>query len=157
VFIVKKDTSASPVLYTLSGIIDETVNFAQAVGEELKSMDFHCRNVERINSVGIKIWREYFDGLERSGVVKRFAELPPVLVSVTNSLSRFIPRDEIISFCVPFLCQECEKISLKTFLMSESSHIVSKCDKIPCIFCGSVTELDEVAEEYFSFLGTSVP
>lgn len=152
-FTVIRNEATTPLALKLSGVIDETVNFAKAVGENGKAMDFYCGGITRINSIGIKLWQSYFQELRKSTTKIRFFDLAPPLVCTLNSISNFVEKEEVVSFCVPFFCGSCDKTTVRTYLSAESSGLKSECPSIPCTFCGSSAELDEVAEEYFSVLG----
>lgn len=147
-FTAKKDGTG----YTLAGVIDETVNFASSFPGSESSMTLNCKEVSRINSVGIKLWREHFQKVRQAGGALKFKELSPPLVSTLNYLSDFIEKKEIESICAPFLCSKCNAITLQTLTLDQAKKYLSSQPKVACNQCKTDAEFDEIPEEYFAFL-----
>ena len=149
---IRKDEKSSPVKITLSGVIDETTNFEQALGKLPPAIQLNCREVSRINSVGIKLWREFFDRYRKGGGKAKFQELSPALVTTINYIADFIQRQEIETLCAPYHCQKCDTITLAVLKADEAKAKIQTASSQKCSKCGGTAELDEVADEYFSFL-----
>lgn len=150
--IVKRDNAANPVKIALSGVVDETTDFLSSIGKQSNSFDVYCREVTRINSVGIKLWREYFGKLRTSNTTLRFFELSPPLVATVNYISDFISNKEIHSVLAPFHCSNCNHTSLKLFTTDELKSSSADLPKIQCDKCKGPAEFDEIPDEFFSFL-----
>lgn len=146
-------TKDGPVLkVTLDGIIDELADLNSLIGRDFREIHIHARDVTRINSMGIKSWRNYFHGLRCEAIKVRFFELPPELVSQINFVSYFVEVPEIETLCVPFYCSPCNRTTLKVYSLGEIRKICKELQDQPCEKCGQPAHFDEIAEEYFSFL-----
>lgn len=142
-----------PVLnVTLEGVIDELTDLNGLIGRDFQEIRVHAREVTRINSMGIKNWRNFFHALRCEAVRVRFLELPPELVSQMNFVSYFVELSEIESMCVPFFCSACNKTTLKAYSLDEVRRISGDLPAQPCESCGQPANFDEIPEEYFSFL-----
>lgn len=137
---------------TLEGVIDELTDFNGLLGRDFLEIHVHARDVTRINSMGIKSWRNYFHALRCDAIRVKFYELPPELVSQMNFVSYFVELPEIESLCVPFFCSSCNKTTLKAFSVPEVRKIRGNLPEYPCEGCGQPARFDEIPEEYFSFL-----
>ncbi len=149
---VKKDTQSRPVQYSLSGVIDETTDFARSLAISESTAHVYCRDINRINSVGIKLWREYLNSLRKKNVTLQFFELSPSMMATVNYLSDFIAKQEIASFCAPYLCEKCGNLDLKIVKIEDAKSFSAKVPNIACSKCKSPSVFDEIPEEYFSFL-----
>ncbi len=149
---VAKNVLARPIQYTLVGVIDETADLEKSLAISQPSAHLYCREVSRINSVGIKLWRDYIGTLRKQNVSLRFFELSPPLMATVNYLSDFINNDEIASFCAPFLCEKCGQLDLKIVKMEEAVSFAATLPVVLCSKCQNKTVFDGIQEEYFSFL-----
>lgn len=137
----------------LKGVMDETVDLARLLGTGFKELEINAREVNRINSLGVKIWRNYFHKLRCDGVKVRFLELSPELVLQLNYLSDFIEKNEIVSLCAPYHCAGCGSQTLLTVLVASiPKGQTPQVSPIPCQNCQKPAEFDEIPEEYFNFL-----
>lgn len=146
--VLGKDASALKI--SIEGIIDESADFKQLIPSTDPVVHIHCGKIARINSVGVKLWGEYFKAFRASGRQVRFFELSPVLVSTMNYISSFIQKPELVSLCVPYLCEGCQAVNLKTITPDEARSKVSELGSTACSKCGKTAELDATPEEYFS-------
>lgn len=150
--IIVKDEKASPPKFTLSGVIDETTDFRSQPGELGAAADFYCKDVGRINSVGIKIWREFFEAQRKKNVKIKFFDISPALVTTLNYISDFMHKDEIQTFCAPFHCTSCKYTTFKIYAPATIEELSKTLENVVCEKCSGPTEFDELPEEYFSFL-----
>ena len=153
--VLTKNENSIPPSVILSGIVDESANFETSFGNVGKELDIYCKEVSRINSVGVKLWREFFGAVRAKGTKLRFFDLSPALVSSLNYISDFVAFKEIQSVTAPFLCNngKCNELSYKTLTIDEAKTMVKGECSISCAKCGGKAELDEISTEYFSFLG----
>lgn len=151
-FHINKDDKSVPPKLILSGIIDEAADLSPLLEGNPRALHLDCRNVSRINSIGVKLWREFFGRYRKGGGRAHFFNLSPALVSPLNYLSDFAQKDEIRSICVPFMCLSCEKTTIATYTTDELTKLNLNLTPPPCAACGAKTEMDEIPEEYFSFL-----
>lgn len=152
--LVTKDEKSSPTKYILSGVIDESTDFATLFGATEPFIQIYCRDVSRINSNGIMNWRQYFRKLRQAGGKLRFFEIAPILVTAINCIADFIEMQEIGSVCAPYQCNKCKKYSLKTLTPVEAKRLMATISIAVCEHCTGEAELDEDPAEYFTFLKT---
>jgi anti-anti-sigma regulatory factor len=137
---------------TLSDVIDENSNFEIPLPAGLKKMTIQCRDVERINSVGILLWRRFFSKIRKQGVQLVFLEVAPSIMVQTGFIIDMILKEELVSLCLPFTCLSCKKSSknvyttemLKNFAITPSSAV--------CPSCKGESVFDDLIEEYTSIL-----
>lgn len=140
---------------SLQGIVDESVDLAKLVGIDFTSLELNCREVTRINSLGVREWRTYFHRLRCDAVSIRFVELSPVLVTSLCVVSHMVEPAEIHSICAPFQCTSCSKTSLVVFGIEQLKAldpVRRDLAPVPCQECGKPASFDDYADEYFSFL-----
>lgn len=148
----KKSIEGNVSSVDLLGVIDERVSFASALGKLTSQVKVNCRGITRINSSGIKLWREFWNQLRERGATLEFIEISPATVAVTGSIFDFLRSDEVISICVPYVCTSCrqEKIVVLT-----KATVLKHLPQVPmekCANCDAACELDDIPEDYFSFL-----
>ena len=149
--IIGKDESSTPPKLTMSGVIDETVDFSKLSDARKSDLHILCREVNRINSVGIKIWRDFFRNYREQGGSVRFHELSPALVATMNYISDFVEIKELVSLCAPYICPKCKTSALKVLTVAEAKSCLPTPPSMACPKCSALMELDEIPEEYFSF------
>lgn len=151
-FTYGEDTVDGKPRITLRGVINEDVNFNEALGDRDGELHLLCRDITRINSMGIKMWCQYFQRQRSRGVKLFFYESSPDLTVQCNYVTIMMRPEEIVSLTIRHVCTSCraEKVSIMSAkeLAARSYHINS----IPCEECGQQSVFDEVEEDYFSFL-----
>lgn len=152
-----QEKESSVLKFTISGVLDESVDFKHLFGQVNSTLHIVCRDVERINSYGVKSWSEYFGQLRARGCKLRFIEVSPILVVTINHVSHFINDDELESFCAPFHCVKCKKDTLKIFTPREAIEFSKNVQPIPCGECKTSSPLDEDPKEFFEFLSNIKP
>ena len=149
--IIGKDNSSPQPKITMNGVIDETVDFSKLSEAGKSELHLICREVNRINSVGIKIWRDFFRNYREKGGSLRFHELSPALVATMNYISDFVEVKELVSVCAPYVCPTCKTAAIKVLTVAEAKGYLPKPPPMTCPKCSAEMELDEIPEEYFSF------
>ena len=152
-FVIKRDPNASTPKVSFSGVIDETSEF-QSLNALGSTLQIQCREVIRINSIGIKLWRDFFREFRSRGGKVQFLELPPPLVMTVNYISDFIEPGEILSVCLPYHCARCNALTLEAVTLAEAKDVVGTRSKVQCSKCGSDAAIDEQPDEYLAFLGS---
>ena len=122
---VAKEQKGNIIQVKLSGSIDETVNFDQAVGSLQGEIHIHTKEIVRINSVGVKNWIKFFQQLHAKGVMFHFVECSTCVVEQINLISNFTAGGEVDSIYVPFACQGCntELIALFRTIEIGRAHV----------------------------------
>lgn len=151
---VLKEDKGSSLLIRLVGSVDEEINLESSIGPVKKPLEIYCKDVVRINSVGVKIWVRYFQKLQETNVPLKFYELSSVLVQQLNLMVNFIPPSaQILSVCAPYLCTACKANSLGLFNVADLKGGDLVAPKLKCPKCGGVSEFDDIESDYFGFAG----
>ncbi len=148
----QRDEAPGGVVVKLTGTIEENVNFEQLIGPFEGLLEVNCRNITRINSVGVKTWIRFFQGLKAQGKNFKFSECSHPIVEQMNVISNFTCGGEVESVLLPYSCAKCAKefvASVKTEdLKSRGLQIPKvKCEKTEC-----AAVFDDDPEEYLYFL-----
>ncbi len=140
------------LLVDLNGTIEENVHFEELIGTFEGALTVKCRGITRINSVGVKTWMRYFQGLKAQGKVFRFIECSHPVIEQLNMISNFACGGEVLSILMPFSCLKCQNefvVSSKTADLKATNLQVPvvKCEKSEC-----GAQFDDDPEEYLYFL-----
>lgn len=150
---IAKDQRGDTLLVKMTGTIEENVDFSSVVGPiEAAKADFLLKGVSRINSVGIKSWIKYFQGLAAKGTQLRFLECSTAIVEQINLISNFTCGGSVESIYVPYCCTSCNTELLGLFRTSDLKQIGNKVPDLKCSKCGGTASFDDIPEEYFGFL-----
>lgn len=153
--VIREDQGKVLVL-RLIGMVDERVNLDSIVGMPSKEIHFHCKEITRISSLGVRLWVQHLQKLEDAKTPMKFFELSPALMHQLNVMLNFIPlKAKIISVCAPYLCTNCKGNSVGIFNTEDIRDIRLAGQAIPklkCPKCGSVSEFDDHESSYFSFI-----
>ncbi|HRK02726.1 MAG TPA: hypothetical protein PLH57_08685 [Oligoflexia bacterium] len=139
----------------LGGTIDETDDLAKVIGMPTGPLIVSCRDLTRINSVGVKNWMKYFSQLQQNKLQFEFEELSVALVEQVNIVKNFACGGPVLSIAMPFRCNSCQTGltgAIKTEVVRSMNFNIAP---VQCPKCGGSAEFDDVAEEYFSFLTRS--
>lgn len=149
---VVKQQNGNVLTIKLSGSIEETAAFEKLLGPPAPEMIIHCKEVSRMNSVGVKNWMKYFSDARAKGSKVRLVECSPVVVQQINMISNFISGAIVESIFVPFSCTSCKSELLGLYKTADLKKIQFKIPDVKCSKCGSQACFDDIAEEYFGFL-----
>lgn len=136
----------------LQGAIEESVNLDQLIGPFQGSLTVNCRGITRINSIGVKTWMRYFQGLRFNGKYFEFEEVPHPVIEQLNMIANFECGGKVVSILLPFSCTKCQSefvasCQTKEIVESGFSIPVAKCEKTDC-----GARFDDDPDEYFYFL-----
>ncbi|MGE0614783.1 MAG: hypothetical protein AB7P04_04015 [Bacteriovoracia bacterium] len=149
---VVKEQKGNVLLVRLTGSIEESVDFAQLIGQIGNELHVHCKGVPRINSVGVKAWIQYFKGLQAKGVKLKFIECSTAIVEQVNLISNFTCGGEVESIYVPFSCDNCKSELVGLFKTDALKKVEFQIPGLKCTKCGGQAVFDDIPEEYFNFL-----
>jgi predicted Zn-ribbon and HTH transcriptional regulator len=149
---VEKTNEGNLLTVSLTGSIEETTDLAKVIGDVPGELNVLCKGIGRINSVGVKGWIKYFQGLRSQGKKLRFQQCSTAIVEQINLISNFTERDEVESILVPFLCDDCGTELVGAFRTTDLKKIGFQIPDLKCSKCGSKASFDDIAEEYFHFL-----
>lgn len=149
---INKQQTPDGLVVELAGAIEENVHLEQMIGPVKGNLVVNCGAVTRINSVGVKTWMKYFQGLKAQGVQFKFVECSYPIIEQLNMISNFSCGGEVESILLPYSCIKCQNEFVATCLTSDlkASGLQvpeARCDRTDC-----AAQFDDDPEEYFYFL-----
>jgi DNA-directed RNA polymerase subunit RPC12/RpoP/anti-anti-sigma regulatory factor len=136
----------------LIGAIDEDADFKELSGLEQKQITFDFRQVNMINSCGIREWIRFLELLPNKSSIT-YSNCPQIIIEQINMVHGFFKKGAVIeSLYAPYFCESCGK-EAKVHLQTEQIKN-KKAPKVDCPHCGHENaEFDALEAQYFSFLG----
>lgn len=151
-FELKMDKSADSAKITLSGIIDEDVDFNEYSLNGLNQMEFDLNGVKSINSCGIREWIKWLGTNSKAKMT--YVNCPKIIIDQINMVDGFLPTNgKVLSFYVPYYNDESgtEKNVLFRHGTEFTEGGVKPPDKI-VDDTGNAMEMDIIESKYFKFL-----
>lgn len=148
---VTRKLSGDVLAVKIRGTIEENVDFSALFGPLPKNLEVNCRDITRINSIGIKAWLLYFQGCVNRGVRVCFLECSVAIIDQINHIHGFTCGAEIRSLTLPFFCNSC-KIPILT--ISEVNELLNNNFALPevsCDKCHQRAVFDDQPEEFFLY------
>lgn len=149
---VIKEQKGNVLAVRISGSIEETVNFEQLIGAPPPEMHVNCKEIPRINSVGVKGWIKYFQSCQAKGTKLKFVECSTAIVEQINLISNFICGGTVETIYVPFSCSSCKSELVGLFKTEDLKKLQLQIPDLKCTKCGNKAVFDDIPEEYFGFL-----
>ena len=149
---ITKDLAAGILTVKLVGSIEESVNFEQMIGATPGEVLVNCKEVSRINSVGVKGWIKYFQSLAAKGTKLKFVECSTAIVEQINLISNFLCGGSVESIYVPFACEGCKAELVGLFKTEDLKKSGMNIPNVKCSKCGGTAVFDDIPEEYLGFL-----
>lgn len=149
---VTKEQNGNILTIHLSGAIEETVNLDDLIGGVSGELRVDCKEVTRINSVGVKGWIKYFQSLQAKQVAITFFQCSTAIVEQINLISNFTCGGKVESIYVPFACPSCKSELIALFRTSDLNPDALQLPELKCTKCAGKAVFDDIEEEYFSFL-----
>ncbi len=149
---VTKEDANGTVLFRLSGSIEENVNFEQQFGSITGEVCLNCKDIPRINSVGVKSWIKFFQAAQAKGLKLQFIECSTAIVEQINLISNFVCGGSVESIYAPYSCPSCKAEQVGLFMCENIKKLNFELPDLDCIKCGKKAVFDDIPEEYFSFL-----
>jgi hypothetical protein len=149
---VTKEQKGPALVVRLSGSIEENVSFDQLIGPPPAELHLVCKEITRINSVGVKAWIKYFSTAQAKGTKLRFQECSTAIVEQINLISNFTAGGVVESIFVPFSCGGCKSELVGLFKCEDLKKLNFKLPELKCSKCAGKAIFDDIPEEYFAFL-----
>jgi anti-anti-sigma regulatory factor/DNA-directed RNA polymerase subunit RPC12/RpoP len=149
---VAKELNGNVLTLRLSGSIEETVNLDEMVGPTPAEVRVDCKEITRINSVGVKGWIKYFQALQTKGTKLTFFQCSTAIVEQVNLISNFVCGGSVESIYVPFACTNCKAELIALFRTADLSPSSIQLPELKCTKCSGKAVFDDIEEEYFAFL-----
>ncbi len=150
---VQREQEGQTLIFRLKGEINESVNFELVFGETAPDTVLNCKEISRINSLGVKAWVRFFQDRVTKGTHLRFVECSPAVVEQLNLIMNFACGGKIESIYVPFVCSSaaCRKSLVGLFRVEDLKRSKFKLPPVKCTKCGTDAVFDDLPEEYFRF------
>lgn len=119
-----------------------------------KKICFNFKQVESVNSCGVRSWINFMRELEKDDREIVFEECTSEIIMQINMIPNFMGTARIKSLYGSFVCDECgfEKVVLFKSGENLPKPPVDELPPVDCPQCSSLMELEELEEEYFAFL-----
>jgi anti-anti-sigma regulatory factor len=149
---VVKEQKGGVLVVRLTGSVEESVNFDQLIGPPPGELWINCKEIPRINSVGVKAWIKYFQSAQAKGTKLKFVECSTSIVEQINLISNFTCGGIVESIFVPFSCTGCKSELVGLFKCEDLKKLQLRLPDLKCSKCGGKAVFDDIPEEYFGFL-----
>ena len=155
--VMRAEKKGEVLLLHLRGRVDERSDFSvanDAWSQDVKKVELHLKEVEYLNSLGIRMWIEWLDGFA-PGAQLEYHEVPSMMVEQMNLIRGILrPGASLASFHADFYCEACDHDTTIVLKQGEGFVKDKVClpEEVACSHCGNETYLDVVEEDYFGFL-----
>lgn len=145
------EISADEVEVKLKGIIDEDSDFGKATNLNAKSYIFDFKEIESINSCGIREWINYLTSIsDDANIIYR--NCTQVIIEQMGMVKGFVREGASVeSLFAPYFCEDCDDEFKHHLKVTEVQD--KKAPQVKCPSCGGEnTEFDAIEAQYFSFI-----
>lgn len=152
-FDLKIDKNADAAKITITGIIDEDVDFNEFSLNGINQMEFDLNSVKSINSCGIREWIKWLGTNSKAKMT--YINCPKIIVDQINMVDGFLPQNgKVLSFYVPYYNDDSgtEKNVLFRHGTEFTESAVTPPEKV-VDETGNAMEMDVIESKYFKFLG----
>lgn len=139
--------------FCLDGCINESADFLPLLNYHKPKLRLNLAQVVRINSVGTRAWIQMIKKLQGKKI--EYHECSVAMINSANMFVGFLPRQQVISFYVPFICNACELEFTTLFQVKDlgSLHVAQTLvDLQQCAACARPAALNDETRVYFNFL-----
>lgn len=118
-----------------------------------KSVIVNFKQVDSINSCGVRAWITFMRDLEKGRKVL-FEECTPEVVSQINMIPNFKGSADVQSIYGSYTCPTCGNQQMHLFVKGKNMPQTSgdAAEEVLCTKCGKKTEMDELEEEFFAWV-----
>jgi hypothetical protein len=138
-----------------SGPLNENLgnNLANLHREVGKVVTFVLKDIDYINSIGIRCWLEFLRNFEE-GRTLVYEECAPDVISQINMMPLIAGKAKVVSFYGTMACSECDEEHVKLFKTADGrAKLAEQAKTQNCPKCKATMELEEDPESFFNFLG----
>ena len=132
----------------LSGDIDEKCAFDALLDDVKDGTVLDLSRVERINSVGVRLWLGFIQAIEAKGCALTMRGCSVAVVQQLNIIARFAGAARITSIHAPFLCPQCDTSATKVVTLGGD---IEPQLHHACPNCKTPMEFDDIPQAYFAF------
>lgn len=139
---------------TIKGTIDEHASFAPVLPALKYPLTIDLGGVERINSLGTRLWIAFIDEVTARGPVW-LERCSDVLVHQFGYVSTMLGSARVRSVLAPYVCTLCDAIDYHEVVIDQDfdpalPHRAPASKR--CSACAGESQFDEVTDSYFLFL-----
>lgn len=118
-----------------------------------KNIIINFREVASVNSCGVRAWITFMRELEQGRNIV-FEECTPDIVSQINMIPNFRGKANIQSVYAGYTCPSCGNAQRHLFVQGKNLPASSEvgAGDVTCAKCGKPSEMDEIEQEFFSWL-----
>ena len=149
---IKTEKNGDKLNLTLTGTIDEDIDFNQYPLTGSSEIDLHLEGVKSINSCGIREWIKWMGSADAQTI--RWHKCTKPIVDQINMVDGFLPSTgKVMSFYVPYYNDEAgsEKNVLFTFGQDYTEGEVKAPQSVKDED-GNEMEMDVIEAKYFKFI-----
>lgn len=148
----QKSIQSGTPTYHLSGVINENADLTFLAKLEPGTNVINTREVERINSCGVREWISALKSVPEGATIK-YRECSAAFLDQINMISNFLGNGTVESLFIPYLCESCgaKKDSLIELEVCFSDDEL-ELPELACTSCEDEMELADDPEQLFSFL-----
>lgn len=139
----------------LSGVVDENADFDALFGTVAHDLRVNCKEIERINSAGVRNWVAFFESLKGMGIRLTFQECSVAITAQLSMIVNFGAGGTIESICLPYACATCAGNFIAVVTVEKLKKISGKIPNLTCPKCGGSAVFDEIESDYLAFLSRS--
>jgi hypothetical protein len=133
---------------------DAEVVLAELLSQISREAIFNFKGIESINSCGVRAWINFLREAEKKALFS-FEECTADIVSQINMIPNFRSKSKIHSVYAAYVCEACG--DRHSVLFSEGVNLPrslnDSIEKISCPKCSETMEMEELEEEFFSWIG----
>ena len=131
---------------TLQGRIDESFEGPALGGSLTGTILIDMANVERITSFGVREWLEMMATLDAADETEAYlARCSEAVVTQLSLIRAFAGRAKVVSFEVPFLCDDCGNAFVRPIDCTDDAAVILGTEPLmsACERCGGNAKLDD--------------
>jgi anti-anti-sigma regulatory factor len=107
-------------------------------------------SLDRINSIGVRMWLNFVNKCEATGIGLTFERCSPAIVEQMSMITNFMgARSRVKSILIPYVCLACKHEHLELLELAPGAMVTPT---IPCPKCQAPMELDNLIETYAALL-----
>ncbi len=148
------DGAGGRCIVKVGGVIDENADLSPLSSLRAPDVQVNMSEVRRINSFGVRSWIEALRKIPDS-VRLEFVECPPPIIDQCNMVRGFLGHGRPTSFYAMMVCEACDEELDKLYSTEECVALGGKLSPTTCPSCGGEMEIDDIEEQYLSFLQDS--
>jgi len=150
-FTIQVEEKAKLTQVTLSGVVDETADFAP-LAELTGAVEIHCGDVRRLNSMGVRLWSDAMRALTQHADVA-FVACSRAVVHQISMIGGFLGKGRVASFHAPMRCEVCD-YEADHFIDADAYVASGRMPPLACPNGHGPMVLDEIEDIYLQFLST---